>query len=122
MKRLHEKIRVYLDNCCFNRPFDDQNFLKIRLETEANLFVQSLIRAGQVSLAWSYVLDYENSANPCDERRLEIHRWKDLSVCQIDETPDVLEGMRDGIAKGLGPLDALHVSVSGSSLKIEKSS
>jgi len=110
MKRLNEKLNVYLDNCCFNRPFDDQNFLKIRLETEAKLFVQSLIRAGQVSLVWSYVLDYENSANPCDERRLEIQRWKDLSAFQIEETPDVLEGMRDGIAKGLGPLDALHVA------------
>ena len=111
MKRLDDKKRIYLDNCCFNRPFDDQAFLRIRLETEAKLFVQSLIREEWIDLAWSYVLDYENGANPCDERRLEIQRWKSLSVCCIDENADILEKMRGGIARGLDPLDALHVVV-----------
>jgi len=38
-----EKImRVYLDNCCFNRPYDDQMQLKIELETKAKLFIQAL--------------------------------------------------------------------------------
>jgi len=103
-------MRVYLDNCCFNRPFDDQDSLRIRLETEAKLYVQRLVKEGQITLGWSYVLDYENAANPCDERRFEIQRWKDLSVCRIEENPDVLDEMRDGIAKGLRPLDALHVA------------
>ena len=26
-------MRVYLDNCCYNRPFDDQSQVKVRLET-----------------------------------------------------------------------------------------
>ena len=103
-------MRIYLDNCCFNRPFDDQGFLKIRLETEAKLYVQHLIKEGQVALVWSYVLDFENVANPCEERRVEIQRWKDLSLCFIEETSKVLSGMRDGISKGLRPLDALHVA------------
>ena len=34
-------MRVYLDNCCFNRPFDDQSQLRIRLETEAKLDIQA---------------------------------------------------------------------------------
>ena len=57
-------MKVYLDNCCFNRPFDDQSSLVIRLETEAKLYVQELIRQGEYRLCWSFVLDYENSANP----------------------------------------------------------
>jgi len=28
-------MRVYLDNCCYNRPFDDQSQLRVRLEIEA---------------------------------------------------------------------------------------
>lgn len=36
-------MRIYLDNCCFNRPFDDQNQLRIRLETEAKLGIQEEI-------------------------------------------------------------------------------
>ncbi len=51
-------MRVYLDNCCFNRPFDDQTLLSIRLETEAKLYVQDQINRGALSLGWSYIIDY----------------------------------------------------------------
>ena len=27
-------MRIYLDNCCYNRPFDGQEQLRVRLETE----------------------------------------------------------------------------------------
>ena len=36
-------MRVYLDNCCYNRPYDEQVQLRIRLETEAKLHVQDLM-------------------------------------------------------------------------------
>jgi len=32
---MSERMKVYLDNCCFNRPFDDQSSPVVRLETEA---------------------------------------------------------------------------------------
>jgi len=31
-------MKIYLDNCSYNRPFDDQSQMKIRLETEAKLY------------------------------------------------------------------------------------
>ena len=31
--------RIYLDVCCLNRPFDDQNQPRIRLESEAILII-----------------------------------------------------------------------------------
>ena len=37
-------MRVYLDNCCFNRPFDYPSSLVVRMETEAKLQVQEQIR------------------------------------------------------------------------------
>lgn len=49
-------MRVYLDNCCYNRPFDEQTQLKVLLETEAKLRVQSLMRNGDVEYVWSGVL------------------------------------------------------------------
>jgi len=57
-------MRLYLDNCCFNRPFDDQSKIKIKLEAEAKLFIQEHIKAGLFELAWSYILDHENLSNP----------------------------------------------------------
>jgi hypothetical protein len=34
--------RIYLDNCCFNRPYDDQESKVIRLESEAKMMIQTL--------------------------------------------------------------------------------
>ncbi len=51
---------IYLDNCCFNRPFDEQNQVRVLLETEAKLVVQERIREGSLDLAWSFMMDFEN--------------------------------------------------------------
>jgi hypothetical protein len=103
-------MRLYLDNCCFNRPFDDQSTLTIRLETEAKLHVQNAIRAGQYTLGWSYILDYENAANPLEERRIEIQRWEELADSFVAETPAILVTMKEFVATGIKPLDALHLA------------
>ena len=65
-------MRIYLDNCCFNRPFDDQSRLRIRLESEAKLKIQNGIKEGVFQLVWSYILDAENEANPYYERQRAI--------------------------------------------------
>jgi len=31
--KMEEKMKIYLDMCTFNRPFDNQEQMKIRLET-----------------------------------------------------------------------------------------
>ena len=64
------KIRLYLDNCCFNRPYDDQTNLNIRLEAEAKLFIQNEIVKKNYELAWSFMMDYEISANPFYDRQV----------------------------------------------------
>jgi hypothetical protein len=65
-------MKIYLDNCCFNRPFDDQKQIRIMLETEAKLRVQRDVLRGKFALIWSYILEAENNANPFDERREAI--------------------------------------------------
>ena len=54
---------IYLDNCTFNRPFDNQKQVQIRIETEAKIYIQEQIIAGIFKMGWSYMLDYENSVN-----------------------------------------------------------
>ncbi len=103
-------MRIYLDNCCFNRPFDDQDTLTVRMETEAKLQIQSMVKYGVLTLGWSYVLDFENAANPFDERRTEICRWRELADQQVRESPDILDAMRACVEKGVKPLDALHLA------------
>jgi predicted nucleic acid-binding protein len=103
-------MRIYMDNCCFNRPFDHQGQVRIRLETEAKLRIQERIAAGEIELAWSYILDYENAANPFEERRAAVGLWKRRAVVDVEETPDLLENSQSLAASGIRSKDAIHVA------------
>ena len=103
-------MKVYLDNCCFNRPFDDQSHLRIRLETEAKLRIQEEIRAGSYELVWSYILDYENSKNPFRERREQIAKWHMYSPENIQEHSEVLSVAGMLHEHGIKKIDSLHIA------------
>lgn len=63
-------MRVYLDNCCYNRPFDDWWQMRIKLEALAKLTVQLMMYMRKVDFVWSKILDYEISFNPDPKRRV----------------------------------------------------
>jgi len=103
-------MRLNLDNCCFNRPFDDQTQLRIKLEAEAKLKIQEENRSGSLQLAWSYILDYENSKNPFQERNIRISRWKKYAINHIEETNEILELAVSLNLKGIQKIDSSHIS------------
>lgn len=65
-------LRIYLDMCCYNRPYDDQSQLKITMETQSKLYIQTLIKEKKLNLITSYMLRYECSNNPFEMRRNTI--------------------------------------------------
>ena len=81
-------MRIYMDNCCFNRPFDDQANIRIRLETEAKLYIQEKIINKEIEFAWPYIIDYENHFNPFEERRNTIDKWKSHATIDIAEAEE----------------------------------
>lgn len=103
-------MKIYLDNCCFNRPFDDQSQLRIRLESEAKLKIQEEIRSGRFKLVWSYILDYENGKNPFQERKIRIAAWKKYADLDIQESEVLLESANTLNQIGLQKIDTLHIS------------
>lgn len=103
-------MRIYLDNCCFNRPFDDQSKMRIRLEAEAVLFIQGKIAAHEIEMAWSYIIDYENSLNPFDEKQSAINNLKVFVAKDTDETAGILKNASSIQKFGLKTFDALHIA------------
>ena len=103
-------MRVYLDNCCFNRPYDNQSNLMVCLETEAKLFVQDLILKKELELVWSFVLDYENNDNPFEERKKSIISWKDLAVIDCDLCDSIADEANNLMKLGLKQKDASHIA------------
>ena len=72
--------------------------------------IQAGIGSGHYELAWSYILDFENTANPLEERRSEIQKWETLASVFAVETPEILKMMEEHTAVGFKPLDALHIA------------
>ena len=102
-------MRIYLDNCSFNRPFDDQRQTRVRLEAEAKLSIQEQIRGGALELAWSYILDFENAENPFEERRTTIDGWRQYATIDVEETAPILQQAQALAELGLRPKDSLHI-------------
>ncbi|MDB4665254.1 PIN domain protein [Verrucomicrobia bacterium] len=102
-------MRIYLDNCSLNRPFDSQKQLRIRLETEAKLAIQEKISQGEFELAWSYVIDFENTANPYQERREVVWLWKSKACIDVDESDQILDLAERVSSLGLKNKDSLHI-------------
>lgn len=103
-------MRIYLDNCCFNRPFDDQRQTRVRLDAEAKLCIQAQIHKGALELAWSYILDFENAANPFEERRNAIANWRQHATVNVSESNAILREAENLVQLGLKAKDALHVA------------
>jgi len=105
-------MRIYLDICTFNRPFDDQNQLKIKLETEAKLFIQQGIINGSYELVWSYILEYENNHNKFNDRRNAIYDWKKIAKVHCIENDKIVEYAEKLKKQNIRTKDALHIACS----------
>ena len=103
-------MKLYLDNCCFNRPYDDQLSFRVRIETEAKLKIQEEIRNGSYQLVWSYILDYENLKNPFQERREQIGKWKAHASVDIVENAKILTLAKELQYKRFKKFDSLHIA------------
>jgi len=107
---------VYLDLNIYKRPFDDQQQMRVRLETVAITMIFTLIERGQLSARWSFVLDLENSLDPILYRRQFVQALS--ACCGSSVEPD--ESIRE-LARRLSEThqvlgrDALHLACAESS-------
>ena len=62
-------LKIYLDNCCYNRPFDDFGIGKNWLEANAKMFIQSLVKYKSIALYYSFMSQIEIDDSPFEERR-----------------------------------------------------
>ena len=104
--------RLYLDMNIYNRPFDDQSQLRIRLETIAIHSILKMIREKKFTLLWSFMLEYENSLNPFEEIMMEIKMTSALASEYIASAKDVLKHAKEFELKGIKPRDAIHLACS----------
>ena len=105
-------MKVYLDNCCYNRPYDDQSYINVFLETQAKLHIQKLISEKKLDLAYSFVLEYENENNKFESRKRQIAAFLENAVDYIgrDRFDEVLPRSEEIQKTGIKVADSCHVA------------
>jgi predicted nucleic acid-binding protein len=104
-------VRIYLDACCLNRPFDNQLQARIRLESEAVLVILQRANQGDWTLLTSEALEFELNQIPDPQRRartLEI-----ISTIKERAKIGTSEASRAKLLQetcGIRALDALHLA------------
>lgn len=79
---------IYLDNCCYNRPFDDQTQERIHLESEVILTVLKMGQMKKVVIAGSEILELEMRRMQDENKKqkvLDLYRVADMRVLYTEE-------------------------------------
>ena len=103
-------MRIYLDMNIYNRPFDDQSQVKIRLETIAIFSILQKIKNKELKLILSFIIDYENSLNPYDDVRQEIEMAASLAFKNITPDESILNAAKEFESNGIKPRDSIHLA------------
>ncbi len=103
-------MKVYLDVCCLNRPFDDQSQLRIRYETEAIIAVFELFAKGHHRWVVSEVVEIEVLRDPDEERRQHILELLPRAHERLVLHQPARTLTRSLVRQGIGAMDALHVA------------
>jgi len=105
-----KKLKLYLDMCVFNRPFDDQSQPKIMIEAQIFIMLMDMMSEGVFDLVNSFALEYENSKNPNVENMMKISDFMEYSKEHIHYSEDILDRSLEFEKLGLSGMDAVHIA------------
>jgi predicted nucleic acid-binding protein len=103
-------MKIYLDVCCLNRPFDDSTQDRIRLESEAILTILERCLQGNWSLVISEITEAEIDRIPNNDRKqkvrslLLIHREYRMVDTSIEKRAKEIQKLT------VKAYDALHIA------------
>ena len=103
-------MRVYLDICAIQRPFDDQSQPRVRAEAEAVLSLLDLRKAGSVSLVTSGAHIVEIAKCPFPDRRAHVEDVMAVSDVYASGGPAVFQRAQAYQTRGVKRLDAIHLA------------
>lgn len=110
-----EKLKVYMDNCCYGRPYDDLSQAKVKNEAIAKMYIQSLVKFKSITLYSSFMLSYEISQCPVEATRESISQFVDEhSSFHIskDREAEIVQEAQEIMETGIKYKDSVHLACS----------
>ena len=102
-----------MDNCCYNRPYDQVQQMTVELEARAKMSIQRDIKAGKYELVTSEVLTYEIQSHPIEMTRNAILAFiEDQSSFHVgtEQDEEIDKAARKIMTTGIHYKDACHVA------------
>ena len=107
-----KKIRIYLDTCCYNRPFDDQTDEKIHIETEAIITIFRMKDENKVKIIGSEIIDYETENIIDTGKKMKVSNIIEIADEKVYINDDMEERAKYLESLGFKGFDALHIAAS----------
>ena len=103
-------MKVYLDNCVLNRPFDDQTQERIYFETQSFLILLKYIDEAKVQILNSFAIEYEISKISDIERELKIREYLNAAIGFIELNSKIEQRAKEIEKLGITGIDATHIA------------
>lgn len=103
-------MRIYLDNCCFNRPYDDLRDDMVRMEAEAVISIIAKGENGEWELCGSDILldEIDNTTNLVKKQKVLL--LYQTVTRHIDIAAGIVKRAKEVERSGVKPYDALHLA------------
>lgn len=103
-------MKIHLDNCCLNRPFDDLSQDRVYLEAEAILAILTRCDKGEWQLLGSGIIELELSKLTNPERLEQVQALYSIANKRINMTSEIENRAAFFQQQGIKPFDSFHLA------------
>lgn len=104
-------MRIYLDNCCYNRPFDDQTQERIHLESEAVLAILKRGQSGIYQIIGSDILELEMNRMHDSAKKTCVKELYNAANVHIFYTEEIKRRSQEIMKRSkIRTFDSLHIA------------
>ena len=108
-------VKLYLDVCCLNRPFDDLSQDRIQFESDAILAIISRCQSGKWMLMSSEAIDLELKKMPNNDKLKKVLALLSVSTEKLILNEAAIKRSEDFQRNGIKTMDSLHLAVAETS-------
>jgi hypothetical protein len=103
-------MRIYLDNCCLNRPFDDPGQVRIALEAQAVSAILKRCESGEWTLITSDAIEFEAGQTQPGPRKAWLDEVLLGAGVYVPISSEIITRASELEKRGFKNIDAIHIA------------
>lgn len=105
------KLKIYLDNCCLNRPFDENTSDRINMEAEAILSIVWRCQQKEWKLIGSNILELEMNKMSNEYKRQKVTNLYTVAENKVVVDDEVKSRAIEIQKGGIKIIDSFHIAL-----------